>query len=226
MPHICNLPTRFTFVPSSGHWHVEKSAETTQVLLVLTFSDPEVLIAEKKGTFFPDRAALDPWKVRDRFLGLKRSEDDLLRFLNDAGSWDRSLGPFQPQNIWGWQDAINDLLLHPDRGWQDTISQHLNPYAGSMDLGAYLDIAFEFSDKAVWFELMPFGCLGALVGTVLIDRLEGARFKVCRRPDCHRTFRLQSKHKRMYCSYDCAHLQSVRESRRQNRVKRVPRRNG
>jgi hypothetical protein len=216
-----NLPARFSFVPSHARWHFGEETIACDKLAYLEFSDElELLIPQNRGQALAHRPALDPWRLRERFLRLKRSDADLLRFLNDTGRWDKSLGPHRVQNIWSWQEAISDLLLHPSRDWQETISEHLNPHVGFMGLAAYLDLAFEFSAGSVWLDLMPCGCVGALLGTVLIDRSEGVRFKVCRRPDCHVLYRIETQHKRKYCSYDCAHLQSVRNSRKRNRLAR------
>jgi hypothetical protein len=219
MPHTYNLPAQFSFVPSVGRWRLEEGIRPSDKLLVLEFPDElKLMTSQKRGEASPPhRPALNPWKLRDRFLRLQHCEADLIHFLNDVGRWDGSLGPFLVRNIWGWKDAINDLLLNPSHDWQEVISQHLNPYAGFAGLGAYLDFAFASPDKGTLLELNPRGCVGALLGTVLIDRAEGARFKVCRRPDCHQTYRLESRHERKYCSYYCAHLQSVRDSRRRSR---------
>ena len=218
MPHKCNVPTRLDFVPSNGSWQFGEGTKATEKLLFLSFPDEmEILLATQGGTPYPRRAAIAPWKLRERFLNLKHSDDELLRFLNDTGRWDQSLGPFRPENIWRWQDAIKHMLLHPHRQWQDIVAQYLNPYVGFQGVNAYLDVHFTPSDEAFWLQLAPFGCLGALMGTVLLDRSERARFRVCARGDCRQLYRLQSRHRRKYCGYDCAHLQSVREARKRKK---------
>jgi hypothetical protein len=217
MPHECNLPARIDFSPSQAKWRFGEE-RTGEKLLILEFpADIEIAIATEKGTPVRPRASLDAWQVRDRFVNLKRSDDQLFDFLNDTGRWDQFLGPYLLKNMWDWQDAIKHLLLRPHRKWQDVISEHLNPYVGCMGIAAYLDVSFESDGDNLWFELTPHGCVGALLGSVLIDRVEGARFQICQRPDCRQVYRLKSRHKRKYCSYDCAHLQSVRASRKQQR---------
>jgi hypothetical protein len=218
MPHTCNVPTRLDFVPSIGSWKFAEGVKSAEKLLFLSFPDQmEILLATQRDKRYPHRAAMDPWKLRERFLNLKHSDDQLLRFLNDIGTWDNSLGPFRPENIWSWQNAIKHMLLQPNRKWQGIVAQYLNPYVGFQGVAAYLDCEFTLSDEAFWLQLIPLGCLGALIGTVLLDRSERARFRVCARDDCRQLYRLQSRHKRKYCSYDCAHIESVRSDRKRKK---------
>jgi hypothetical protein len=50
----------------------------------------------------------------------------------------------------------------------------------------------------------------AMRASVFLDRLDGFPWRRCAREDCGRVFKLESKRARIYCSTDCAHLQSVR----------------
>jgi hypothetical protein len=220
MARIFNVPARLIFAPSAGGtWGFAKST-TRKRFLVLTFPDElETLLAEQGNAPDPHPPTLDPWKVRERFLKLKRSDNELLGFLNDTGRWDSSLGPHAIENIWGWQDAIKDMLLHQGRDWQEIISEHLNAYLALAGLAAYMDVEFRFSEGTCWVELTPYGCIGALLATVLLDRSGGARFRICRRSDCQELYQVQSRHRRKYCSQYCGHLESVRASRKPKRRK-------
>ncbi len=51
----------------------------------------------------------------------------------------------------------------------------------------------------------------ALRATVFLDRLRGMPWKLCAREDCGKPFEQSSKRTKLYCSTDCAHLQSVRD---------------
>jgi len=61
----------------------------------------------------------------------------------------------------------------------------------------------------------------SLRATVFLDRLDGSPWRRCAREDCGHVFKLTSKRARLYCSTDCAHLQSVRgyNSRKAARAK-------
>jgi len=62
---------------------------------------------------------------------------------------------------------------------------------------------------------------GALACTaqLFLEKLSGAEYGWCARPDCPEWYRLESKHPRKYCSQDCAHVIAVRASR-ERKVKR------
>jgi hypothetical protein len=55
----------------------------------------------------------------------------------------------------------------------------------------------------------------AILAAVYLDKLANIRSSMCHRPDCGIVFNHKSKHKRIYCSSDCAHLEAVRNSRKQ-----------
>jgi hypothetical protein len=48
---------------------------------------------------------------------------------------------------------------------------------------------------------------------LFFEKQAGTEFGWCERHDCGRFFRCKSKHKRKYCSPECAHLVAVRKSR-------------
>lgn len=62
----------------------------------------------------------------------------------------------------------------------------------------------------------------ACAAQLFLEKLSGAEYGWCARPDCNKFFRLESKHFRKYCSQDCAHVVAVRTSRerKQQRPKR------
>jgi hypothetical protein len=62
----------------------------------------------------------------------------------------------------------------------------------------------------------------AMLATIYVDRLSGKKFGFCVRPDCRKYFEVTSKHKRKYCTPDCAHLQTVRRlrARRKRKLKK------
>lgn len=58
----------------------------------------------------------------------------------------------------------------------------------------------------------------AIRATVFLDRLDGFPWRRCAREDCGKVFRLGSKHAKLYCSTECAHLQSVRSYNNRKRA--------
>jgi len=68
--------------------------------------------------------------------------------------------------------------------------------------------------KYPFFCLLTDACQHAIRMTVTIDLLRRLTFKTCARRDCGLPFPVTSKHRREYCSQYCAHLESVRRSRK------------
>jgi hypothetical protein len=55
-----------------------------------------------------------------------------------------------------------------------------------------------------------FDVIDALRATIFLSRRQGFRWRRCARPDCANLFEHTTKHQRLYCSPECAHLQAVR----------------
>jgi len=60
----------------------------------------------------------------------------------------------------------------------------------------------------------------AILATIYVDHLHGTKFGFCRRHDCRKAYKIESKHIRKYCSQYCAHLESLRRMRKRQRQKR------
>jgi CGNR zinc finger len=61
--------------------------------------------------------------------------------------------------------------------------------------------------------------LSAMLATIEIDHLRGAKFGVCARPDCRVFYEITSAHGRRYCGQYCAHIESVRRTRKRQKQK-------
>jgi hypothetical protein len=68
--------------------------------------------ANGRLVYAPARTGLievDPWKVRDRFLSLERNNEQLLKFLNEVGSWDL-MPSLSAGDYWEWQEVLRTVL--------------------------------------------------------------------------------------------------------------------
>jgi hypothetical protein len=71
-----------------------------------------------------------------------------------------------------------------------------------------------------WRSGMPTGVVETITGremliaTIHLDLLRGARFQVCKRPDCSIPFSIEARHRRKYCTWYCGHIESVRKARK------------
>jgi hypothetical protein len=157
-------------------------------------------------------AWLDGWTIRDRFLRLQRSESALLKFLRWAGKFPhfRFIDDFEISDFWAWQDIFRKALVQKNLLWR---KEFRGFYPGIFTNRRY-DVQFFFEEiksKAVIEAECGLYAIGA---TVELDLMSEAEFKWCARPDCPvKIFKPKTRHQTKYCSYECAHLQSVRNAR-------------
>lgn len=157
----------------------------------------------------------DAWAMRREFLALQQDIWPLLEFLRKWGVWDeRALGipnsksgkgaslenVVFPERIWELQDAYREALLRPPDEW---LTKGVDPLKGAYATPMYPHFVLEHSQ-----------CKLAIEATITIDLLRKVKFRKCKRPDCSEVFALESRHKKIYCSQPCAHLESVRKQRR------------
>jgi hypothetical protein len=172
--------------------------------------------SEKSDYMKPEYMKIDPWRSRDEFLSLRRSTTDLLRFLNKYGAWARGKEPrynllkgWEPQmvlpgTIWSEQDRIRGVLERGPRDW-------FGSWQSSLSLNPRPEFPhYDHSDNL---------CLEAIYTSITVDFLRGVHFRICARKDCGKPFAAERKGKR-YCEQYCAHLVSVRRTRKRQASKK------
>jgi len=155
---------------------------------------------------------LDGWTIRDRFLGLRRNQSDLLRFLQWAGKFPNVVlsSSYEISVFWKWQDIFREALLQKNVNWRKGFQSFPVLFIEER----LADVRFTLRGKGPKAVVQASCGLYAIATTVELDIASGADFKWCARPDCpKKIFKPSSRHQTKYCSYDCAHLQSVRNSR-------------
>jgi hypothetical protein len=160
---------------------------------------------------------LDGWAIRDRFLSLYRTESDLLKFLHWVGAFlpVPLQAEYEISAIWKCQDFFRNVLLDKDVNWRAAWGGQFRSFArfATLEEGCP-SMQFVLGSRKPMAVLEPLCGLYAIKATLDLDLLRGAEFRWCVRPDCPtKIFRVTSRHKRKYCSYRCAHLQSIRNSR-------------
>jgi len=158
-----------------------------------------------------DEQFLDGWTIRDRFLRLRRRESDLLKFLQWAGRFPPVYlsSDYEASVFWEWQDIFREALLRKKADWKEGFRSC--PYLLQQERS---EIQFLLPGRKPKGIVQASCGLYAIRTTVELDLVSGAEFKWCARPDCpRRIFKPASRHQTKYCSYDCAHLQSIRNSR-------------
>jgi hypothetical protein len=178
----------------------------------------------------PALKALQCRKVLDDFMSLK-TESDFINFLNQVGRFS-SLDQVEKGQGWRLRELIAcqtffaELAKHPPESWNERAKRSVlnDSYAGRAILNAIVmstryTIEFRWTGSPAWNGAQHIALietkdvLATIVATIQIDHLRGAKFGICARADCPRFFEITSRHIRKYCSYDCAHLETVRRSR-------------
>lgn len=176
----------------------------------------------------------DAWNRREVFMGLK-TEQEFLSFLNSSGRFspldkaERTYG-WQMRDFLGCQKLLAELAKHSPESWKEYASDALRsrkaPVSSgmlrAMDLGASYTLQFNWrqTEKMKWKDarfiavISTRDTLSAMLATIEIDHLRGAKFDICARRDCGRFYEITSHHKRKYCGHACAHLAGMRKRRR------------
>jgi hypothetical protein len=164
---------------------------------------------------------IDAWAVRNDFLRLK-SESECLSFLSQTGLFSNELIK-APDCVVEWselqrvQDSIRNYLVHPSmlQGERsDRRDEEGDFISSAVDRASRSRTEFHWDERQRKLQLVADDTLSAMLVSVLIDHLKGAKFKVCARPDCRKLFELTSSHRRKFCSQYCGHFESLRRFRR------------
>jgi hypothetical protein len=213
-------------------------------------SSPDIPFVEwKKGIMLPANSpaprSFDGYEVREHFMSL-RTPQDCLVFLNKYGRFS-PLQKIDEQVGWTfkammkWQEVFADLAKRSPDKWSDYANSLMSPEHGPNIRGVVG--ALSWSKNSITFQKnssdIPtakgakyFGVIAtndvvsAIVTTLQVDHVRGAKFGVCARIDCPRFYEITSHHKRKYCGETCAHLETVRRLRKRQKARSKPRTKG
>jgi hypothetical protein len=159
----------------------------------------------------PPNIDRDVLEVRERFRKIRKPVDALAMF--------KELGPWQLKRAFdqtGVPVRFSEVLSH-----QAEIEQVLTAEGGDEVYRAVRDFNF-FRHLPMELVLAdpPFAqspckdIKDAIRASVFLERLEGGIWRRCHSPTCNQIFKMKagSTRKRIYCGYDCAHLQAVKKS--------------
>jgi hypothetical protein len=180
----------------------------------------------------PTARVIDPWQLRHDFLHLKPSSEALLSFLNYYGKWSRIAYPryiswlfYDPRICEGnADDSVPGLVFESEiRAEQSAIRNALKGIPS--DWLAKSSLSFGSQSKFPHYVHTDGTCLDAIRTSISIDFLRRVPFRICKRPDCGEPFAADRKGKE-YCSQYCAHLVSVRKTRKELRKKAATQQKG
>ena len=183
---------------------------------------------------------MDGRQLRDRFMRLK-TDEDFLKFLNDVGMFYSAPGMigerWQVADFRAFQKLFAALAKRAPATWEQyaitTLIPELFPTWEPIHISFLLNEFIGHSIKFHWKGEEPrdwygarqiavietFEAVSTIIVTIELDHLRGAKFGVCARHDCPQFFEITSRHKRKYCSPECAHLIAVRRLRKRRKNK-------
>lgn len=223
---IVGIPFAVVLEAPEGRWEITTNrggADSPPLRFVLK---------ERKSRAIPEKIYLDAFAVRDRFMSLK-TEEETLDFLNGCGEFSSYLQ--DPEGGWHlkdfrlWRKVFTELARRPPDRWKEYLSEEL-PESDELHEYAFFLPILEGTMHRVIFKwgrdehlswsgsknlavLRTFNVVSAIVTSIEVDHLRGAKFGVCARNDCRAFFEITSQHSRKYCTIYCAHLESVRRTR-------------
>jgi len=219
------LPLEVLFRPEGrGAYDADKTYMTGEAGNIrFRFKESDVA---KKYTFPIE----DPWEMRDDFLEKTDSLSIKLRGMTELygrfaeGEGDFTIPPDKyhrkqktktnrhilADEYAEWRSLIRAAMDLEMTKWPE-LSSRFSPQKTSM-LCKPLTLEIEWHQGRPVGIVTCSGILQALVATLQIDALNGARYRFCACENCEKCFRVTRKG-RKYCSDDCKHKQIVRNSR-------------
>jgi hypothetical protein len=163
----------------------------------------------------PDQFSV--FEIRDALFSIRKTEEALAFF--------QAYGPWQLKQLLGTETEIIRLssLLNQRDFYRDALLTGRNMSGQT----AHGDEAMRklFEGIYLWQPLpmeMVFKQPPAVVvrckdiqdglrASVFLDKVEGFSWRRCARKDCGKVYRLETKHAKLYCTPECAHLQASRD---------------
>lgn len=122
----------------------------------------------------------------------------------------------------GWRALLRDALQMDYADWKRLASKH--PAAWVNELLAPLPLIIEARKGAPMARVVCQSLLDVLIVTTQLDGIRGLRWRVCMAERCGELFLVGNYDHKIYCNYECAHGQAVRESRRRAATEKAKKR--
>jgi hypothetical protein len=212
------------YLETRGGWRVQMSEDADAVFsFSARLPQPKEVGGAKSWSLDPTH--FNVFEIREALFAV-RTPADALQFFETFGPWQikQHLGTeareIRFSGLIRRRDFYQDGLLRPE------------PFRTSGIAEGDEQTRAAWEDYYLWHPLameMVFHQLPAVIvrckdiedavrASVFLDRLDGSPWRRCAREDCGTVFKLESKRARLYCSTDCAHLQSVRSYNERKRA--------
>jgi hypothetical protein len=187
------------YMPQLCRWGISKTAS----LVHLPFPASEPIQIEL--------AELNAWTTRDEFLALA-GPAEVLAFLARTGVFYSDAEAWTFDEIGEFQRVIQRLLAVPPNEWRLSMFRSQRVLTAMLNRAKYR-VEFSWAGDSHAAAVGATSTLEALLATIHIDQLRGARFAFCARTACGKQFEIKSAHGQKYCSLECASAESSRKYR-------------
>jgi len=165
----------------------------------------------------------DVFELRHRVFSVRRPED-AMELFKEFGPWqltkelDKEGINIRFSAVLRRRDFFENALLHRSVENLDRVYNERDIGEGFENFYLWYPLPMElvFADPPV-AKVRCKDIEDALRSSVFLDRLDGFVWRRCQREDCGALYKLTSKRRKVFCSSDCAHLQSVRDYHKRKR---------
>jgi hypothetical protein len=119
------------------------------------------------------------------------------------------------QECSGWRKLLRDALQMDYADWKQLATKH--PARWVNELLTPLPLTVDATGGAPTARVVCQSLLDVLIVTTQLDGIRGLRQRVCHAEGCGELFALGNYEHKLYCDYECAHRQAVRDGRRRKR---------
>jgi hypothetical protein len=119
----------------------------------------------------------------------------------------------------GWRALLREALQMDYADWTQLASKH--PAEWVRELLAPLPLTIEAREGAPMARVVCQTLLDVLIVTTQFDGIRGLRQRVCKAEGCGKLFPVGNYDHKIYCDYECAHRQAVRDSRRRAAIEKA-----
>jgi hypothetical protein len=114
-----------------------------------------------------------------------------------------------------WRALIRDALTLDYPKWRQLERRH--PQELVRELFIPLPIIVSSHEGGAVARVVCHSLLDVLIVTTQLDGICGLRQRVCKSDRCDQIFPVGNRDKKIFCSYECAHYQAVKDGRRRKR---------
>jgi hypothetical protein len=186
----------------------------------------EKVVADESGVWSVEKRVKEPFAMREQFFAIAGGEDALGFFqeygpLNVQARLDNKAPAVKLSAVMERKNFYLDALLSRSLDNLNRTYSGDDLREGMQNLYLWQNLPMELAFRQPMQSFVRCKDVeDALRATVFLDRLRALPWQRCAREDCGKPFAVTSKRPKLYCTPECAHLQSVRSyNKRQQKAK-------